>query len=293
MKRDEIIEKIRSQSPQKRYDVAKYLAGNQIVSLESELKIAHDRETVGYIKKTFCLALTRLQTCKINDDSEEEIVTEDDQTKRQHIAHQKGVDEMASMFLHELEGVVGRIALSTEEEINNYDISESKIHVEALRTVIEAITQIKEVNKSKNTEELNIGKYLNEVVTSEFPAFISCINIIGNAGLNCICDKSLLKLAIVNGIRNGIEASLTFGKKPEVNISWGETDIDWFITIRDNGLGLTKPVEQLMKNKVTTKDNHLGYGLMIITKAMERIDGNWNLSSDPVDGANLTLRWNK
>ncbi|MGX9257988.1 ATP-binding protein [Pantoea ananatis] len=293
MNNEEILENLKSLSPEKRYEAAKYLAGNQEVSLENELKIAREKETVGYIRSTFSIALTRLQTCKNNEELVEEVDKEQDLHKSHNIAHQKGMDEMASMFIHELENVVGRLAVTTKKEINNYQNSQTKIQIESLRNVIEALTQIKEVNKSKNTEGVNLEQFINEIVFTEFKDFVSAINISGRLVLNCVCDKSLLRMAVVNGIRNALESSADCNKDPEVNISWGETNIDWFIKIRDNGLGLTMPLEQLVKKKVTTKDYHLGYGLLIITKAIERIDGNWTLENDPADGANLTLRWNK
>lgn len=51
MKNDEILNMLNSVSPKQRYDVAKYLAGNQLPLLEINLRTAYEKETVGYIKK--------------------------------------------------------------------------------------------------------------------------------------------------------------------------------------------------------------------------------------------------
>ncbi|MBZ7421908.1 MULTISPECIES: sensor histidine kinase [Enterobacterales] len=288
MKNDEILNMLNSVSPKQRYDVAKYLAGNQLPLLEINLRTAYEKETVGYIKKTLDLAISRLQQSTVKNE-----VNDDEVPQNHQVSYQNGMNEMASMFLHELESVVGRIAYTAKNEIKPYDISETKKHIEMLRSVIEAITQIKEASKSKNTEEVNIHEFINNLIHSAYPNNLSEIRLSGNFGINCICDKNLLKLAITNGIRNAIESCLEFDKETEISIWWGETNVDWFISIMDNGIGITLPVEQLMKKKVTTKNNHLGYGLLIITKAMERLDGHWTLENDAAEGANLTLRWNK
>lgn len=53
MKKDEVLFKLRSSSPDERYEAAKFLAGEQIPMLESDLTLSFEKESVGYIKKLF------------------------------------------------------------------------------------------------------------------------------------------------------------------------------------------------------------------------------------------------
>ncbi|PNF12660.1 hypothetical protein A6J71_21995 [Enterobacter cancerogenus] len=288
MKKDEVLYKLRSSSPDERYEAAKFLAGEQIPMLESELNISFEKESVGYIKKTLSIAITRLKSSVPNQTEPDQILQSKDQS-----SFINGMNEMASVFLHELEPVVGRIAYTARKEITSFDESETSRHIEKLRSIIQAITELRQVHKSKNTEEINIESYLSRLIDSEFLDEANSITLSGNKNVNCVCDGNLLGLAVINGIRNSLEACSGYQSKPSLVIRWGETNVDWYICVVDNGIGLSIPVDELKKRSVSTKINHLGYGLLIINNAMERIDGHWTLENDAAEGANLTLRWNK
>lgn len=288
MKRDEILNKLQSKSPDCRYEAAKFLAGSQMFDAENQLNVAFEKETVGYIKKTLGIALERLKFVTINN-----IEIDDTDESNDQSSYLKGMNEMASIFLHELEPVVGRIAYTAKKEINDLEESETLRHIEKLRSIIQAITELRQVHKSKNTSELNVELFLNTLIETEFSAELSMITLSGNNSVNCICDSNLLGLAVINGIRNALESCADSQKKPSLVIRWGETNVDWYICIIDNGVGISIPVSELMKRNVSTKREHLGYGLLIINNAMERIDGHCILENDAAEGANLTLRWNK
>jgi len=283
-----ILQKLKSSSPDDRYQAAKVLAGTPISSCESEINIAHEKETVGYIKNTLAIALSRLKLFTPKQEDNQETDESGDQK-----SYQNGMNEMASIFLHELESVVGRIDYTANKEIENFNKSETLKHIEKLKSIIHAITELRQVHKSKNTSEINIERYLKEIVEDEFHEKNNFITLSGNKSIFCNCDKNLLGLAIINGLRNAIEACEDSQKKMNIVVRWGETNVDWYICIIDNGLGLKLSIEELKKRSVTTKTNHLGYGLLIINNAIERIDGHWSLENDAAEGANLTLRWNK
>lgn len=288
MNHSEIIAKLKSNSPDYRYEVAKFLAGEQIPLLEDYLNIAYEKETVGYIKKTLYIAITRLKSVKPSIIESDHI----DESHNQN-SYLDGMNEMASIFLHELEPVVGRISYTARREIGSFNDSETSRHIDKLRSIIQAITELRQVNKSKNTEEINIENYISKIIEAEFSNDVSSITLSGNKSINSICDGNLLSLAIINGIKNSLESCIECEIKPNLVIRWGETNVDWYICIVDNGAGITIPIDELKKRSVSTKKNHLGYGLLIINNAMERIDGHWTLENDVAEGANLTLRWNK
>lgn len=197
----EIISKLKSNSPDCRYEAAKILAGQQNSLFEEYLNIAFEKETVGYIKTTLGLAIKRLKSVTTSMVELEYV----DETYNQN-SYLDGMNEMASIFLHELEPVVGRISYTAKKEIENFDQSEISKHIGKLRSIIQAITELRQVNKSKNTMEINFENYIDGIIQAEFSNEISSITLSGNKSTNSICDVNLLGLAIINGIRNSLES---------------------------------------------------------------------------------------
>lgn len=279
-----------SKSPDARYDAAKYLAAHPLFKNKQRLQVAYDKENVGYIKNTIQIALKRIESNFSpvqNNDITDASVSED------RSMYLRAVSEIAGFFLHELEPIIGRISLSARREINEFDNSQTKRHIGSLKLLLGAITELRQANKSKNSTEFNFENFVESVIANEHSKYSKNINLSGNRGLTTISDKNLLILALNNGIRNAIDSCLLSEREPKIIIRWGETNIDYYLSIIDNGGGLSNSIEELKKIGVSTKKSHFGYGLSILNNAMERIDGHWTLDNNVFGGAILTLRWNK
>ena len=106
-------------------------------------------------------------------------------------------------------------------------------------------------------------------------------------------DPRLLQLAICNGVRNAIEAVIESGSNDPhaVVVTWGETDVDYWITIIDRGPGVVGPIGPAFDIGKTTKQGHSGFGLAIARQAMETLSGHVTLQPAVSGGTHYVLRW--
>ena len=63
-------------------------------------------------------------------------------------------------------------------------------------------------------------------------------------------DPTLVRLAVCNGIRNAIEAvaAANLAEPHPIVITWGETDIDYWVAVLDRGVGIVGPVEAALRS---------------------------------------------
>ena len=106
-------------------------------------------------------------------------------------------------------------------------------------------------------------------------------------------DPDVLRLAIVNGLRNAVEAvgGLSGPEPHSVVVTWGQTDVDYWVAVRDRGPGLVGPEESAFGIGKTTKRGHRGFGLAIARKAIETLDGACTLQPADGGGARFEVRW--
>jgi len=78
-----------------------------------------------------------------------------------------------------------------------------------------------------------------------------------------------------------------------VTISWGDTDVDYWLAVVDHGGGLTGPIETAFEIGNSTKKDHIGFGLAIARQAVETMIGSLSLEPAKHGGALYTARWRK
>src|SRR5207302_9990647 len=112
-----------------------------------------------------------------------------------------------------------------------------------------------------------------------------------------ISDARLLQLAVCNGLRNAIEAVVEGGSSEldAIIITWGATDVDYWITVIDHGPGLAGPVESAFEIGKSTKQGQgrRGFGLAIARQAMQTLGGTVSLLPAVRGGTRYELRWDR
>ncbi|WP_335501661.1 ATP-binding protein [Neobacillus drentensis] len=104
-------------------------------------------------------------------------------------------------------------------------------------------------------------------------------------------DPGLLRFALINIIKNGVEAS---APKGSVNISLHEMLTDVYIVIEDNGNGMPKKIlSQLGKPLASRKLNGTGLGLASTYKITECMGGRVKVESDVNKGTIFSLYFPK
>lgn len=100
-------------------------------------------------------------------------------------------------------------------------------------------------------------------------------------------DQSLIRFALINIIKNGIEACSPNGR---VNISLHEMLKEVFIVVEDNGSGIPSHVlDQLGKPLRSGKVNGTGLGLASTYKITESIGGRVEVESAPNEGTIFSI----
>lgn len=99
-------------------------------------------------------------------------------------------------------------------------------------------------------------------------------------------DKSLLRQALTNLIRNATEATEAKG---ELWVSLERNDEETHVVVEDNGPGWPEGVEGLLEPYVTTKDQGTGLGLSIVQRTAFQHGGRIELEDRPGGGARVRL----
>jgi len=294
MTRQEALQLIRSKSQHERLKAARFFARNAEACDLAMLRLASQREAVSYVRDCLRRAIARIAISDRRggrDIDDEADVPAD--TRRQIRA--EAVDWVATLLLHEISPCVGLVANSASQEVANYADSRTKHHLDRLRGILEGVTQLKSAAASPSRVEFDLSALVAEVVLAETSG--KAVEVIphGPRPMNINSDRSLLQHALYNGLRNSVEATLECSPedRQRIVVSWGETDVDYWLTILDRGPGVPANTERAFDVGKTTKKGHSGFGLAIARQAMDTLGGSVNLQPANGGGTRYELRWER
>lgn len=208
-----------------------------------------------------------------------------------HALRSEAVSDSIGQILHELEPIVGSIKLLAKSEVDDFDSSRVKHELMLLDELLETFENWKKVEQPPNYQETN----LFEIIEKEWSRLQSkstvslTINISKELTFNL--DPSLFRIVCSNALRNAIEACKepTVRIKKPILINSNTTNNSLWLSIIDDGLGLQGKSEELMKSRFTTKPGNQGLGLALIDKAINQLNGNWELTSSKTGGAEFSF----
>ncbi len=206
----------------------------------------------------------------------------------------EAIEWVAGLLLHEIGSKIGLLASEISQAVPDYEHSKSKRRVEQLQDTFDGIEALKKATASPQPVELDLALFIRDLAENERFAHEIEISYVGPQPMIIFCDRGLLALALCNGIKNAIEAAISVrsaNREPMIIVSWGQTDIDQWITILDNGPGLPNNALRSFTLGETTKSGHLGFGLGIALQAIETLHGTVELRNSGANGAAYELRW--
>lgn len=295
MTREEAIRLVTSGSTHERLRAARFLARNAQSSDISALRRARQTETVSYVKASLDSAIARLSNLPpaLAPDPDDEFDVPDE-LRRQIRA--QAVEWIAGLVLHEIASPIGLIKRTASREISDYESSRTKRHLDSIERIFEAIEQLKGAAAVPRPERFDLSELLSDIISAETRASGAPEpSLVGLRPLMVTSDPALVRLAICNGVRNALEAvsAANLDEPHPIVITWGQTDVDYWVAVLDRGVGLVGPPEAAFEIGKSTKQGHSGFGLAIARQAIETLGGTVVLQPAAQGGARYEARWER
>ena len=292
MTREQALKALLSDAAHSRLRAARFLARNNNETDIQVLRNALQRETVSYVRRGLELAIKRASRSLSNSESKiiKEYQIPDD--IREQIKNEV-MEQISGQILHEIASPVGLIAAAAAREVPVYEHSKTKRHVENLKRIFEAIEQLKGAAAVPKPEEFDLAELVDDIVSVEVGESLVEVSKHGAKPMIINSDRALVRLAVSNGIRNAIESvsDTSYSEPCPIVVTWGETDIDYWVAVLDYGPGLAGPTESAFGIGKTTKKGHSGFGLTIARQAIETLGGYCILQPAKEGGTRFEVRW--
>lgn len=294
MTRDQALSKLLSESAHDRFNAARALlklAGPE--ELQPLLKARH-AERDSYVLRQIEAAIascskrvTALETDDLDQDEDESLSR----------VKADAIEWISGILLHEIGSKLGLIALSASREVPSFNDSRTRRHVRNLQSIFDAIEQLRSASIKPSIERFDLAELIDEVASVENELQAADISFVGMRPLLVTSSRHLLRLALCNGMRNGIEAAAAIKREGSVEkaahlvVTWGKTDREFWVSVVDDGPGLAGSATASFGIGKSTKAGHAGFGLAIASRALETLGGVISLSPSPGGGAKYEIRW--
>ena len=279
---------LESQNASIRVRAARHFAKEQHANCLNAIRIAFQKESVPWVKTALAKALAAYQEPVDSPPTNDASRFDGDEVA---LAESQAISESIGQVLHELEPVIGRLRVVAKESVDDFDTSAMKIEFDNLKGLIATFEDWRKVELSSKPISLNVRTVLEEVAlqleTYADPAI--AIQILTNEEVVAFVDLVKLKIVISNAIRNAKDAVVTLGESSPITVAFGLTDKVCWISVVDRGVGLPPNQTSIFKSKISTKPGHRGMGLAIVDKAVQAIDGEWDLRNGTPGGAEFYL----
>lgn len=295
MTREEALHSLKAPSAHVRGQAARALGDVGHQTDLRRLQKAQREETVTYVNYALQETIRRLahEQAPAPSADETDVVSED---VRKQI-YGKAMEWITGFLLHEISSPIGLVRLAAKRELGErWEGSSTQKHLEAVARVFDAIEVLKNAASVPRPQEFDLSALIDELLDGYEPEIREWISTIGSRPFLIKSDLSLVRMVVVNGIRNAVEAQQAASEQPNahaVTIRWGDSDVDYWLAVLDHGAGLTGPIETAFEVGNSTKKDHIGFGLAIARQAVDTMIGSLTLEPAKQGGALYTARWRK
>ena len=256
-----------------------------------EIQKALAKESVLWVKRALVLAVSAIekqQTQNAHIETSESIV--DDTTIRDIFL--KASEEILSILLHEVQPKLGYIRAAALREIPNFVNSETRKKIDYLDELLVLLSDLRKVSQTPKFSTFDLANLVDDV-QAEFET--ANIQLAGARPLVVVGEESRIRLAIVNGVRNALDANSAVGDTTDryVTIAWGSDDDRYWISVIDQGIGIHGNINGMFAIGQTSKRDHFGMGLPIARQAMLALGGDVKLGPGAQGGARFEVDWDK
>src|SRR5258706_4314859 len=249
------------------------------------------REDVSRIKKILSKTRTRLR-----ESASFQAPTQSEQIELADEIYSRALRETTRILLHELRHIVGPLITRAKTEIPVYQGSQTSLQIARLTSLLDGFDRLAKAASAAKYEDFDLADMIRDTSQTAKPEDVAIrIEQIGQAPLIVSGDPSLVYMVISYGLRNAVEASLPPANEhaPQIIVTWGETDVDYWVSIADRGAGLPVGSDQVWDIGSTNKKDHLGMGLAIAKQAAKSLQGTITLNPRGSGGVAFEFRWTK
>jgi signal transduction histidine kinase len=295
MNRDEALGNLAASSAHLRGQAARALGDVGRSTDLPRLRKAQREESVTYVNYALQETIRRLAHEQAPAPSSDEADVVSDDVRKQ--IYGKAMEWITGFLLHEISSPIGLVRLASKRELGErWDGSDTQRHLESVTRVFDAIELLKNAASVPRPHEFDLAALVDELLDVYEPDVREWISTIGARPFLIKSDPSLVRMVVVNGIRNAVEAQEAASAEPDphdVTISWGDTDVDYWLAVVDHGAGINGPIETAFEIGNSTKKDHIGFGLAIARQAVDTMIGSLTLEPAKDGGALYTARWRK
>lgn len=282
-------------------NVNKRLAGARFFSLNASrgdldvLEKALKNENVRWVKSALIRAIEKANKIAAKNIETTDLLGSDDAHDVRGIMA-TAVEEVTSTILHEFGPIVGILRVNAKRELGEiFENSKTKRTLELLTSLMQSIRDLKSAASAPNYTDEDLHVVISEAVNTlpeEYQRYIVLAEP-EPVPFFIKIDKHHLLLALMNGLRNAVDATVVRSElvTPYIIINWGRAGAENWLAIIDNGAGFTSNSASVLAMGTTTKEGHFGYGLAVAQQAMHTIEGEVFLSNTAEGGARFELRW--
>lgn len=298
MDKSEAAKSLTSPNSHIRLQAARFIAENpdslDIQKIKEALKI----ENVSWITRALQNAVNTVEGQDIPQKSVNQDYQDEENIQKQSYAI--AVENTTRLLLHEIEPIVGALRVSSKEEIPDYQSSRVWKELEHLERLLSAISILSKAAMSPQVAEIHVSELISAAIEELKPVEKELLStdvkteLAGNTDLIAFGDPEMVRIIVSNGLRNAREAMANQQNRDlKILVSWGETDIDYWITILDRGVGLPIGSKGVWEIGSSTKRGHLGMGLPIAQQAADSMGGFIQLTPRKEAGVSFEFRWPK
>lgn len=239
-------------------------------------------ERVQWVRDALRAALSRIELVAENDSSDGtyvELASE---------VNARATVEVTGQLLHELEPLVGLLRARLIGEWTEFEGSNSERSLAQLEEFLDVMTDMHAAAQVPVLREVELRSLLNEEARELKATAAVQIDATGPE-LRVVTDPRLVRLVVRNGLKNALEA--VDQATGTVVLTWGRAREGFFVSVVDNGVGVSKEFSLArLPSGTTTKQGHLGMGLSLVRQAAESLGATVDLSPRGSGGSRLELR---
>jgi len=287
MDRVQALSLLRSAKERERLSGARFLSASAEPGDASSIAEALANEKVRYVRIALNSALRRAN----GNDSRSHA-----QSGTEHLdrlssdGYRLAIEETTTRIVHELAPIVGKLDYHASREVDNYEASATRNELRKLEDLLSAIRRLAQATEPARVEEFDLSELARSC--GEEGVGGVAVRVAGPASCQVSGDARLVSMALRNGLRNAVDATLSSPSPTTktVVVAWGLGDQEAWISVLDEGIGLPADVPDLFGPGTTTKNGHLGVGLTIARMVAEQHGGYVRLDARET-GAKFQLRW--